>query len=582
MEPNQNNIISTPLPASNPKKHLISRILKITIVAVGLYIVIGFVLILINPLFIFIVLYPVFAIQSMFGQAQNSALENNLEKVPASSVVMAAELTKSDCVGLFGTEGFMNNNYPGISEYAQKLEADRFTTVGVCKTAKGTFVAKSSYENGGETYLNQVYFDDAGELKKLLEFGDTVVEFAEDTEGNVFLLVYKDIEGHVSRQLFAYDVNNKAFLKVTQTPDVFKVCTRTNKDQCAPWRVRNFPATPKANYNSTQQEQEYKTANPVKTKTAAQLNCIEEFTKKSGRSSGNLGNIKLVTDLNEEPLYSCVTDPSKKPFDFNIYLFGNEKAGAINETINGTPTTHFYDINYALFDMSSENKVVSYHVSYPGFDLYNYALDSISYQVFKNIIAGKYKVGELIPDIDNTEAGWSGFTPRASFTSIDKENYRGTDIYTIKGATRYKAFLLGKTYVLIRYDGHLNAAINDATADIVAKRIVDSKPYVPIKISKLSLPAGEQSFDVVAKAFLSKSLEYAKSFYAKHQTYEGLCADQDFSRTTSLLMYQFPTDDYGTNCSSSGQVFSLGVYFETQSGLPSKIMYVDAQGNYSK
>ncbi len=572
MEPTLNNVSSlqTPPVVPKPKKNIVLRILLVLGVLIALYVVIGIILIMINPLFSFIVWAPFYAVKGFFGERQTAILENKLNNTPVSEFMLPVKVTQSDCVGLLFTTDFKNLNNPRVAPYVDRLQPGQFDTLGVCTTSKGKIVVKSSFRDDGSD-LAEIYIDNDGELKKIFEVNETVLEFTEDENGTLFLLMPKSVEGGgMSREAFVYAEDQQTFLKVSDTGDKVTICQIQNPEQCTEWKLKNFTIKPVVNYNPSDEEKKYVLENPIKTLNAAQLQCIKEFTDSTK---------KHIEDLSDEPLYSCVTDSRKKPFDFDFYLFGNEKGGLVN----GTTGLIRYAIQYAHFQPVSPTRIASYHVSYDGFDLYNYPLDSISYHVFKNIAAGKYQVGEMIPHIDNTEAAWARFAPLVTLNSLHKENYKGTDIYTIKTSNRYKIFLLGKTYVVMTYDSNINAAISESTADNVVKQIIDSKPFMPIKRPLLSLSPNEKSFDVIAKTFLRKQLEYAKIFYVKNKTYTGLCEDGQFIRTSNYLRDQLSLvlNGYGTNCTPSNQSLWLGISgsggFSSSTG---EYAYINEKGNF--
>ncbi len=325
--------------------------------------------------------------------------------------------------------------------------------------------------------------------------------------------------------------------------------------------------------SSDAQEKQLVATSTISEKTEAQLNCIKEFDKEVDRKVGGPKNVQLISDLRIEPLYSCVTVESNRPYNFDIYWTrGVMVSGVLNLF---TPT-------YAFFE-SKGDRVLDYQIIYPGFTMYNYALDSVAYTVFSNLKEGKYKVGDLIPDIDNNESDGASPDGQAALASIDKTTYKGVDIYTIKGASRYKAFLMNKTYILIKYDSDSRDAISEEAATKIAEGVASSLPYVPAKFVLLKSATSSQDFRTIAHEFLRASLDAASDYFAKYKNYKGVCADATFDDATSMLLEQIKIENFGMQCAGGETTLSLGAYVsDGKAGAPDKRVTIDQDGYYSE
>lgn len=243
--PEPQTLAATPSDLPIHKKNISLRILKILAIAVGSYLVIGLALIIIEPLSALIVFFPVIfinsLIQDMFIQDKRASLEGALENIPVSAIVLPSQLTQSDCVGLSHTPDFGNLSNPRIAPYVGQLGLKRFDNVGVCTTSQGNFVIKTSMVHVWIDLI-EIYKESNGRLEKVLELENLFSEFTEDTDGTVFLLFPKRLEGEVTREVFMYEKTRKSISRVVQTGDVVKVCEREDSEQCIEWRFRNFPA----------------------------------------------------------------------------------------------------------------------------------------------------------------------------------------------------------------------------------------------------------------------------------------------------------------------------------------------------
>jgi hypothetical protein len=507
----------------------------------------------------FMVLVPALLMGGFFWQesqgiARQEEAEAVLAGLPASDVKLPERLVESDCVGLFGTEGFMDNGHPRLAPYVEKLALGDLEHVAECRTPEGTFVSKTSIGFDDKvTVLYRVQED--GSFSRLLDL-DVVYEIA-DADGRVFALVPASRGGSkMSRDILVYEPSAGGFRRVVDTGDAVTVCSRQNAEQCVEWRLKNFPGEATAGYDGEQKAAAHAAKFPAEEKTPAQLACMAEFLKESDRSdpSRMMKNIKYPSDLAEEPLLSCVTDPAKKPFSFEIY----SRDVLVTESVT-------YGVSSAYFGQSKD-KVYGYYAYYPGFTVFSYGEDSVARAVFDGMVSGEYPVGQLAPSLDNTEAPWEKFAPKAALESISKEKINGLDVYTIVAGTRYKAFVRGNTLVVLRYDRHLNQAIGEEAASAIAEELTDAPPFVPKKLDvadvlptpSLAVPAAAPSAPVIVAvnfpAVLYEADALGWKFRQDSVSHDGFCESEIYRVGLAA-----PLAEWGTSveCVDSPTMFAV-------------------------
>ncbi len=219
----KNNLSDIKIGSFYKFKKIIVAILKL----VGVYILLSFILMLINPLFGYIVFAPLFFIQSIINPINESIIKNKQDKIPTIQTNLPSTLNYSDCRGN-ATSRFVSQDVGRslriidrgdekiikyLDQLGVSLKGDPLP-ISYCKTSNGVFLLKFSNAWGNKT---DIYKDNSGELVKIFSTNSSSISLLESNENRLFISI-----DSFNPSLYEFFAETNSFKRVldTQTPDI--------------------------------------------------------------------------------------------------------------------------------------------------------------------------------------------------------------------------------------------------------------------------------------------------------------------------------------------------------------------------
>lgn len=331
-----------------PLRKFIKIVKKVTTVLLGLlagYVVIGFILMLINPMFAWIVLYPVFAVQDFIAEIRTHNVERNLSNLEVSEIVLSEKLFAPDCIGFLGDQGFLNNNHPRIKPFAERLDSGRFTSFVHCDLDDYEIV----FEKIGtaSSYVTNAYLVEGETLTKFFTLDDILFGVLEDSDRNIFITLPSDkSEGiFLTKDFYQFDREEKKLLSVTKfSTNKIEVCESADGGQCRFLALEKsaFPEVQKLNTEIQEKMREEAMREEMNTETEEDMiQRIEDTSAYIQSHTYDMSRFGLGADISGNAFVSVALFPDNK---FSLVKIAIEE---------GVPPWRIY---FGILDITTEGK----------------------------------------------------------------------------------------------------------------------------------------------------------------------------------------------------------------------------------
>jgi hypothetical protein len=230
------------------KGNIIKRLFFALLSLIMGYVIISLILISINPLFSWIVLYPIFIFQDIRGDMVESNIDNNIKNLDVSSTVMSSELFYTNCKGFLVSDiqginighsaEYLDDNDQYILKYVDQVKTKSIKNLSYCITDKGEFIFEKDIFSNGSIGIYKVI---DGILKEIGHFNHSDLSLVEDSDKNIFLIDPKSGAKYDHPSFYEFNLDKNSFSKIEKSDDHFiKICERKITGFYGPCSLKMF------------------------------------------------------------------------------------------------------------------------------------------------------------------------------------------------------------------------------------------------------------------------------------------------------------------------------------------------------